>query len=177
MGSINDTSSFDIKVIGAGIAGLAAALALRRKGFQVTVFESNPELSEFGAGIQLQPNASRVIYGWGLQDEFRRLSNEPEVMKVSRYSNNAVIGEIAHNPMLLWEYGFPQWQCYRPDFQMILYDAAIEDGVQVKFGHKVKDVDVEKGELVFDDGSKVGADLIVAADGIKSKTLEKLPVK
>ncbi|KAK5173242.1 uncharacterized protein LTR77_001923 [Saxophila tyrrhenica] len=169
------TTTFTIIIIGGGIAGLAAAIALARKGHKVTVFEANTSLSELGAGIQIQPNATRVLHHWGLQDEFRKWSNEPAVMKVLQYADSTVIGEIAHNPMQIWEYGYPHWQCYRPDLQRLLYDAAVAAGADVRFGQKVADVDVDQGIVVLADGKREEADLVVAADGILSKFRHLLP--
>ena len=166
---------FDVKIIGAGIAGLAAGLALVGKGHRVTIYESKPELSEFGAGLQLQPNGTRIVYQWGLQDAFLKLANEPDVGKVLRYATGAVIGELPHNPQTTWEYGYPHWQVYRPDFQMILATAAQAAGVKIKLNHKVTGMDVENGEITFHDGSKVQGDLIVGADGILSRTRECIP--
>ena len=62
----------NVTIIGAGIAGLSAGLSLQRKGHNVRVFEANPELAEFGAGIQLTPNATRILcHYWGLERAFR----------------------------------------------------------------------------------------------------------
>lgn len=148
---------------------------MARKGHNVTVYESNTELSELGAGIQLQPNATRILYRWGLQDEFRKLSNEPSVMKLMRYSDARVVGEIAHNPQQEWEYGFPHWQCYRPDLQMLLYDAAVAAGAKVQFSSRVVDADVDKGIIILGDGRREEADLVVVADGIQSRFRHLLP--
>ncbi|TKA75621.1 hypothetical protein B0A55_04892 [Friedmanniomyces simplex] len=168
MGSANDLS-LDIKVIGAGIAGLACAFALSRKGHKVTVYERNSKLYEYGSGLQMSPNASRIIYQWGLQEHFLKVVNQPDVMTVRRYSDDKVIGEIPHNPMSEWEFGSPYWQIYRPDFQNILAKAALEEGVEIRFGHAVTSIDAERGTMSLDDGTQLEADLIIAADGIRSR--------
>ncbi|KAK4543396.1 hypothetical protein LTR36_005539 [Oleoguttula mirabilis] len=163
--------ALDIKIIGAGIGGLACGLALARKGHHITIFEASKELSEFGAGIQLTPNATRLIISqWGLRDEFLKYVNVPGVMTVRRYSDDSIIGEIAHNPMTEWEYGYPHWQIYRPDFQALLADGAHKAGVSIRFDHTVTAVDPDKGELTLKDGTKQTADLIIGADGIKSRS-------
>ncbi|KAK4893326.1 hypothetical protein LTR27_008220 [Elasticomyces elasticus] len=168
MGS-RDSVCLDVKVMGAGIAGLACALALRRKGHTVTIYEKGPELYEDGAGIQLCPNATRIIHQWGLQDDFVKVVNQPKVMTVRRYSDNDTIGEIPHNPMSEWEYGYPHWQIYRPDLQNLLAAAASKAGVVTMFGHAVTSINAGDGTMTLDDGTELTSDLIVAADGIGSR--------
>jgi salicylate hydroxylase len=62
-----------IIVIGAGIGGLAVALTLRRSGFEVQLFEQASELREVGAGVQISPNATRILHRLGLEEPLRRL--------------------------------------------------------------------------------------------------------
>ena len=66
---MNETGSIDdVVIVGGGIGGLASALALRLMGWQVRVLERAPEFGEVGAGIQLAPNATRLLRSWGLLD-------------------------------------------------------------------------------------------------------------
>jgi salicylate hydroxylase len=168
-------TTFSVNIIGAGIAGLAAAIPLARKGHTVTIYESNTTLSELGAGLQLTPNATRVLYHWGLESAFLKLANEPAVMKVLRFADASEIGEIALNPQQTWEYGYPHWTCYRPDLQQLLAEAALQSGAKIEFGKRVADVDVEEGTIRFQNGMTTQPDLVVVADGISSKIREKLP--
>ena len=99
----NGNTSFDIKIVGAGVAGLAAGLALARKGHKVSIYEGNKHLSEFGAGLQLFANATRIIHEWGLEDEFLKVVNVPRTNTFRRYSDDTIIGEIPCNPVSEWE--------------------------------------------------------------------------
>ena len=99
----NGNVSFDIKIVGAGAAGLATGLALARKGHSVIIYEANEQLSEFGAGLQLFANATRIIYEWGLEDQFLKVVNVPRTNTFRRYSDDTVIGEIPCNPVSEWE--------------------------------------------------------------------------
>ena len=69
-------------VAGAGIAGLTAALTLARAGFRATVLEQSPKLEETGAGIQLSPNASRILIDLGLRDRLEPFVVRPDVIRV-----------------------------------------------------------------------------------------------
>jgi 6-hydroxynicotinate 3-monooxygenase len=66
-----------IAVVGAGLGGLAAAIALRRQGFEVQICEQAPELAEFGAGINISPNSVKVFHALELADKLRAISSEP----------------------------------------------------------------------------------------------------
>ena len=67
-----------VAIIGAGLGGLAAACALRQRGLDVTVYERAPELGEVGAGIQLGPNAVKVLRALSVLDALRPVACEPE---------------------------------------------------------------------------------------------------
>ncbi len=69
-----------IVIIGAGIGGLTAAVALRQRGFEVEVHERSAKLEEVGAGLQVGPNAVKVLHALGLKDELRRNAFEPTNM-------------------------------------------------------------------------------------------------
>lgn len=159
----------NIAVVGAGISGLSCAYSLRRKGHNVTVYERNPELYAYGAGIQLFPNATRVLHEWDLEAEFLKVVHQPEVMSIRRYDTDAILGEIALNPAASIEYGFPQWQIYWPDFQQTLAKAAAAIGVKIHLGVPVMSVDQEEGTIDLGNGKVEHADLIIAGDGIRSR--------
>jgi salicylate hydroxylase len=67
----------DFAVIGAALGGLTSASALQQRGFNVTVYEQSSSLAEIGAGVQLSPNAMKVLRALELEDEFRKISFEP----------------------------------------------------------------------------------------------------
>ena len=66
-----------IAIVGAGLGGLAAAIALRRQGFEVQVYEQAAELAEFGAGINISPNSVKFFHAVGLADKLHAVSSEP----------------------------------------------------------------------------------------------------
>ena len=101
------TSPMKIVVVGAGLGGLAAATCLARKGHDVVVLESHDGLSEFGAGLQICPNATRLITVWGLRTEFEKRVLAPEASVARRYSTGEVIGRTPQNPDSEEMYGYP----------------------------------------------------------------------
>ena len=80
-----------IAIAGAGIGGLTAAIALRRDGHEVVVYEQASRLSEIGAGIQLSPNANRVLAWLGLLDQVERVAVEPGRGDLRRWEDGSVL--------------------------------------------------------------------------------------
>ena len=78
-----------IAVVGGGIGGLAATLALTRKGHEVRIFEQAPELRESGVGMHLGPNGSRLLERWGLGERLRAVGVRPTGMEVRDWSHGA----------------------------------------------------------------------------------------
>ena len=152
MGSIYQkfASSFDIKIIGAGIAGLATALALDRvdEKHKITVYKSAATLSEAGAGIQLKANATRLLYHWGVQDKLAQVAAEPKITTFRRYDDDSVLGEVPSNPVSAWEYDeFPHWLVCRPDLQRLLAAACKRHEVEIVLGGGISRVDPLSGTL------------------------------
>jgi salicylate hydroxylase len=175
-----------IIICGAGLAGLAAGIALRKKHHEVSIIESTSEITEIGAGIQIPPNSSRILISWGLEEKFREKVVVPRRMQTRRYATGEVLGLQEVNPFMEDTYGFPYlssvdivsertlifdryWLIHRADYQKILYDAAVEAGVHFSLGCHVESVDDNEATIMLRDGRRLQADLIVGADGIRSK--------
>ena len=102
-----NTHPLQIVIVGAGLGGLAAANCLAQKGHHVRVLESHNGLSEFGAGIQITPNATRILETWGLRKAFEEYVNTPETTVMRKYSTSQVIGRSPQNPDSEETYGYP----------------------------------------------------------------------
>jgi salicylate hydroxylase len=167
-------------VAGAGIAGLTAALTLARAGFRATVLEQSPKLEETGAGIQLSPNASRILIDLGLRDRLEPFVVRPDVIRVMSGGTGREIVRIPLGQTAERRYGAPFWTIHRGDLQAALADAADQAlDVTVKPGIRLDDfaahtngvtVQAYRGRQVVDER---GAALI-GADGIWSKVGERL---
>jgi salicylate hydroxylase len=163
-------TKIDVIVIGAGLAGLAAAISIRLSGHGVTVFESARELQEVGAGLQLTPNCTRILQNWGVSEQLWRAAAEPTALLVHRYSGEVLARERDFDKNIRAKYGAPFLGMHRVDLQLSLYDRAKELGIRFCLGERVRDIDFRKPELMTESGIRARADLIVAADGLWSKS-------
>jgi salicylate hydroxylase len=157
-----------IAVIGAGIGGLAAAAALRQRGFDVQVYERAAQIAEVGAGLQMAPNAVKVIRGLGLEAPFMKLAVEPEHRVSLKWDDGSVLArEPMRGPMQAL-YDAPYCQTHRADLHRLLLsqvpDASIHTSAQC-VGVRT----LARGAVArFEDGAEVEADIVVGADGIRS---------
>lgn len=169
-------TSLNIAIIGGGIAGLSTALAITRHNLhhKVTIYESTSSLSETGAGIQMYPNATRSFRDWDMESEMIKIANLPSAMAITRYADDSLIAELPLNPFSSWQYdGLPIMQVARPDLQRLLFEACmrVEEASRAHliFNKLVQKVDADTGTIIFEDDTQVVADLVIAADGIRSR--------
>jgi salicylate hydroxylase len=131
--------SRNIIVAGAGIGGLTAALALAQRGFRVVVSDQAERLEEIGAGIQLSPNASRILIGLGLEARLAADAVEPESVVVGTSQGK----HLAHVPLgnhAANRYGAPYWVTHRGDLQAALLEAArASPDIVLRLGTQVED--------------------------------------
>src|SRR5262245_48274885 len=96
-----------VLIAGAGIGGLTAALAIAQKGFRVAVFDQAQRLEEVGAGIQLSPNASRVLIALGLDGPLRRHVVAPEELRIMNAPSERVLTRAPLGAVAEQRYGAP----------------------------------------------------------------------
>lgn len=120
-----------IAVAGAGIAGLGAAIALKLSGFDVAVFEREHALESVGAGIQLGPNATRILERWSLG---LHSAVEPEGIELRNARTGALLNTIPLGPTARQRYGAPYVTLLRKDLQAALLSRARELGVGIEYG-------------------------------------------
>ncbi|EEP76553.1 conserved hypothetical protein [Uncinocarpus reesii 1704] len=166
----NGQVRFQILIIGGGLGGLGAAICLARKGHNVTVIEAAADLNEVGAGIQVPPNSTRILDSYGLTDEFLKKIVWPKHLSFRRYCTGEIVGSTPFRHVLEKTYGFPYWLIHRADYQRILFDAAKEAGAKILLGTPVDSIDERAPAAILTDGRRLVADLIIGADGIRSKT-------
>src|ERR1700684_2702461 len=104
-----------IVVAGAGIGGLTAALALARQGFRIVVLEKAERLEEAGAGIQLSPNASRVLVDLGLQPRLGSRAGAPDAISLMSARSGGEITRLPLGDAAMFQPDAPYWVIHRAD--------------------------------------------------------------
>ncbi len=161
----------DIAVVGAGIGGLAAAACLLRNGHKVRVYEQAPAISVVGAAVQMSANAVKVLEHLGLKDALEANAVKPKSFEFRRFDTGELLHEIKLGADHEARHGSPYYQIHRVDLHAALLDAVLKvDPQALVLGSRADRVheDANGAEVVFTDGRKVRADLLVGADGIKS---------
>lgn len=159
-----------VLIAGGGIGGLTGALALARRGFRVAVFEQAPEFGEFGAGIQLSPNCTRVLHDLGLEDALRASAFLPQAVQFRSWRTGRVISESTLGSEVVERYGVPYYHLHRGDLLRILVEAAQRmPNISLQTGARVEGLSQnDDGVTLTVGGSAHPGDLIVGADGIHS---------
>ncbi len=163
-----------VAVAGAGIAGLASSLTLADAGHEVTLYERRTGFGETGAGIQLSPNATRVLFARGLGTALTRVGCEPERIVTRSLTSGRTIGAVALGPWMRNRFGAPFIAVARSDLHTALLDAVrSRPNVRVRIGRGV--VALAETPLGIDVTTEASggretatADLLVGADGLWS---------
>jgi salicylate hydroxylase len=173
-------ASRSIVIAGAGIGGLTAALLLVRRGFRVVLLEKAERLEQAGAGLQLSPNASRVLIGLGLQARLQARAIVPDAISIMSAQSGGEIARLPLGDAATFRAGAPYWIVHRADLQAALL-AAVNDNpaIELRLGCQFEDAAVHaKGITVGQrrgmSRSQETALALIGADGVWSQVRNQL---
>jgi salicylate hydroxylase len=157
-----------IAIIGGGIGGLTAAVSLLQAGFDVRVYEQARWLSEVGAGINIGPNASRILIRLGLGDECAKVAFRSPNFHQRRWQDGRTLTRFPLGKEIEAAFGAPHMIFHRGELHALLAKAVPPE--RVRLAHRCVGIkqDADRVEAQFDNGATISADVLIAADGIHS---------
>ena len=166
-----------VLIAGAGIGGLGAALALAQSGLKITVLEQSDAFGEVGAGVQVSPNAYKVLCDWGLSDALKRTANFPESLQVRSAASHNLLGQLTLGEKARARYGFPFATIRRADLHALLLNAVRQyANVDLRLNAKINNI-VEENQQVSvktEHGDAFTANILIGADGLRSRVRQHI---
>lgn len=161
-----------IAVAGAGIAGLTTGLALAQAGFEVTILEQAPRLDEVGAGLQVSPNAWRVLEAVGVARDLESVSVEPRAIRMRRGGDGRTIARVPLGAAALDRWGAPYRVVHRADIQSVLVRAiAAAPNAELRLGARAEGFRRDGARVCVTTGTRQqDFDGLIGADGLWSAT-------
>jgi salicylate hydroxylase len=167
------TSTLRVAVVGAGIGGLSAAIALRRHGLHVDVYEQAAALGEVGVGMHLGSNGSRILHRWGLADRLSEVAVRPAALEVRTWQDGRVVNREPMGAAWAARFGSPYYTVRRTDLHRLLAEQVPAEHVHLDRRLVGFADDGRQVRLEFADGAAT-ADVLVGADGIHSVVRQSL---
>lgn len=165
-------NQLNIGIIGAGIAGLASALALLKEGYRVTVFEKNTELKELGAGIQLSPNATRILNDWHLLNLIQTQAVAPSGVRFMHWQSGKVLADFPLNQKTQQS---PYLHIHRADLYQCLVNAIeAHKNLTLRLAETVVEINAFethcsiRSKTIHNEIADVNFDYVIGADGVHS---------
>jgi len=167
-----------VLVAGAGIGGLCAALALAKQGVHVVVLEQAQALGEVGAGLQMSPNAMKVLRELGLEPELSAFAFVPQHAAIRHYKTGEYYLKSPLGEQAEARYGAPYWHLHRADLHQVLAQACSQAGVELVLNSMVtayrEDAELNQVYVLLEDGREFYGDILIGADGLRSKVREQM---
>ena len=166
----------NVLIVGAGIGGLTHALCMSRAGHRGTILEANPSVEFLGAGIQISPNATKVLQSIGLGPELARVATVPEYASFRHWRTGACIHQSRLGSAINERFGAPYYHLLRSDLMRLLVDVVAQDArIDLIYGVKALGFEV-KGDAVSvrSPDARFTGQVLVGADGIHSSIRQGL---
>ncbi|GAA5970679.1 hypothetical protein JCM11641_007397 [Rhodosporidiobolus odoratus] len=160
-----EADKLKVVVVGAGLGGLAAAMAMHYAGYEVIVYEKIRKFLRLGDSLGVGENALRLLTKWGCREKLIMIGNKCPVMHIRRWDT----GEIIATQRLMDMAGYIG---HRGDYHQAFFDRVEELGVPIHMGTPVLSYDAEAPSITLETGDIVRCDIVIGADGIKSQTRE-----
>jgi salicylate hydroxylase len=157
-----------VAIVGGGIGGLTAAISLLQAGYDVQVYEQTRLLSEVGAGINISPNASRILIRLGLGDECARVAFRSPFFHQRRWDDGRTLTKARLATEIEKEFGAPHLIFHRGELHALLARPVPPERVHLAHRCVGVEQDGKTVRLKFENGTEVEADVLIAADGIFS---------
>ena len=164
-----------VVISGAGIAGMSTALALAKNGHEVTLYEKVPTLAEVGAGLQLAPNATRLLKEWDVLDEIQKAGVEPDTILMKDGSKDKLLSALPVKEISLQRWNAPYITIHRAVLQTILYNAILKNPqINIHLGCEITNYsgNLNDGyDITIKDGASTKTDraeIFVISDGVWS---------
>ncbi len=161
-----------VAIVGAGIGGLTAALALIKQGVDVEVHEQAPELKELGAGVQISSNGTRVLCALGLKDEVERVGVIVAGKEIRLWSTGQTWKLFDLGAESVERYGYPYVMFHRGDLHSMLLNAIRRERPDaIKLNRKCTGVTEDGAGVLmrFENGETARASVVIGADGVQSR--------
>jgi len=168
------SSTYRIAVVGAGLGGLTIAGLLQRAGFSITVYEQAPAFSRIGAGIILSANVVKALRPLGVEESLLRAGIRADSFVSRAWDTGEVLYEIGFDAAAEAHFGAPYLNIHRGDLHEIL-QRAVKPNI-IRLGHSLARLNETSASinLTFENGEMEDADIVIGADGIRSKVREHL---
>jgi salicylate hydroxylase len=167
----------DVLIVGAGIGGLTAALAMQQRGLHVVISEQASQLGEVGAGLTLTPNLTRVLYHLGLENALRTIMLVPEIQLIRHWQSGETLVQKRRGQLAIDTYGFPYGHVHRADIHNMLVQAVLQnDPDAILLGKTAVSArnDGSGAKVIYQDGTLISASMVVGADGVRSRVRDSL---
>jgi salicylate hydroxylase len=161
-----------ISIVGAGIGGLSAALALQHFGYRVSVFEQARELREIGAGVTITPNAMHALNFLGVGEKVAKNAGPTEAYLIRHFQTGEVMKIRANGTDYVERFGANYHQVHRADLNATLADAVLRNDPNCVFlDHRFEALSQDSEHVVatFTNGKTVASDVLIGCDGSASK--------